>query len=290
MRMILLLLICCTIFFSCKKTDAVASHTQAGPQYTLTNINALTPSGATLYFTFLYSGQLPTGILEKSNVSNLFRYSFASNNNQLTSMNAYSVQTDTAGILEDSMVFSYTGKNLTRIDWYYNAGTAMLLSGYVVYTYSSGGKPIDKTGYGGTGTNPPVPVAHTVFNYDSSGDIVSCTINNLMTGAAVAEIDFQFTYNSVQNNLFADNPWLYTCWWWLMDPNEFADGYLDALAFSAHYATNATRIISGNQKQYPFTYSYDQNNNIISLNEFDNVFNDFNNVLYYQMGFTYTSQ
>jgi hypothetical protein len=276
-------------FLSCKKSTSEKINVPHPPQ-PVAKLKTLTvgaPSGATLYYDFQYdSSQLKT-ISERSNVSYLGRFKFNYTDGKITFINFLSVQNNPEGELFDSLTFTYSGDQLVRSDRYVVSSGIIYYDGYVVYSYTDDGKLKEKTGYIGVGTQPPALACRSRFVYDINGDITGMTWDNLQTGAAVSQISFSIDHGSIENDLFKNNIGLAGYWWFIINPNEFYDGYIDAFFNSRHFPTEATRDIDAAKKIYKYIYNSGPQG-ISSFGEFDNVFdNGSNSMQFSYMNFTY---
>ena len=275
--------ICLLPFFSCKKEKIDLAQTPV-QHYKFLTIYTLTPSGATLYYEFTYTGSTLTNlyVTNTNTGEKFFRHDFIYDKDKLIRVETYRT-TGTISTPERRLLVFYTGSLVTKIERYYYSNGTPLLSSFITYTYNND-KMIRKVSAGQQSWGEQI-VCRSDYSYDASGNISNVTMEYPSGGPLV--IRLTPSYTNKENTLLDANPPLAAMIWDLTNPNFFTSGFDEVLLFSKNYVTGFKREINGSVRDFNFIMEFDQKNMPGRIYSYPDIFTNSSDPVFHDMRIAY---
>ncbi len=269
--------------FSCKKkVDLPQSFERI---YKLHNIYTLTPSGATLYYDFIYTGATLT-TLKVTNTNTgqqFFRHEFIYDRDKLVRVETY-YTTPTTSTPERKLLLFYTGDMLTKIERHNVSNGNFFLSAFVTYMYNNG-KMTKKICSNQQSWGEQI-ICRADYSYDAPGNITNAALEYPLAGTVTVRITP--TYTNIENTLLVTNPPLKAIIWDLTNPNFFTNGFDEILLYSKNYVNGFKRDINGSIRDFNFTMDFDVNKMPGRIFNYPDLFTNSSDPVFHDMKIAYT--
>jgi len=250
----------------------------------LHNIYTLTPSGATLYYDFVYTGATLTSLLvtNTNTGEQFFRHEFIYNSDKLVRVETYRTTPSTSTPERRLMLF-YTGGMVTKIERHNSSNGNFFLSAFVTYTYSNG-KMTRKICSNQQSWGEQI-ICRADYSYDASGNINTAALEYPLGGPVTVRITPSYT--NIENTLLVTNPPLAAIIWDLTNPNFFTNGFDEILLFSKNYVNGFKRDINGWVSDFNFTMEFDSNKMPRRIFNYPDLFTNSSDPVFHDMKIAY---